>query len=152
MALFKKNKIMNKTLKDYLIKSKNNKKTYVVAVVHKKNKKLFNTVVELSGECITIDKTPYYAGSDSIFFRTEKLSKKNIDIPMVDVYEGYCLAVHPSKQSNDIKFSKRVVDMIGLKIEQGVLENKRKQKMDMRKIIIFVFIGIGAIFALTKIF
>lgn len=153
MGLFRKKKLpISEAEKAWIQKSQNPKKTYVIAVIHKKNKKLYEAVVELDGEIITIDKTPYYAGDDSIFFKRIKIKKSKYDIPKIDVYEGMAVAVHPCKNLNDIKFSKRIVDMIGLKIEQGVLESKRKQKIDLRKIIIAVFLGIAAIFVFTKIF
>lgn len=151
--ILNKRKGIDDIVKIWLSKSKNPKKTYVVAVIHKKNKRLFQTVVELSNEIINISGTPYYAGNDAIFFKSEKIGKKKIDIPMVDVYEGVGLAVHPSKDLlKDLRFSKRVIDMISLYIEQGYLENKRKKKMDMRKIIMAVLIGLAAIFIIFKMF
>lgn len=148
----RKQKTIDDAVKNWLIKSQDPKKTYVIAVVHKKNKKLYNVVVELENEIVTIDKTPYYAGTDALFYRTESVNKKKLDIPMVDVYEGFCLSVHPSKDVQDIKFSKRVLDMVSLRIEQGILENRRKQKIDLKKIIIAVLIGGAAIFIISKMF
>ena len=42
--------------------------------------------------------------------------------------------------------------MISLKLEQGILENKRKIKMDMRKILLFALIGIAAVYIVFKMF
>lgn len=155
MSLFRKRKkkTINEVIQQWLMKSQDPKKTYVIAVIHKRDKKLHYVVVELEGEAVTIDKTPYYAGKDAIFYRTEIINKKKIEVPIVDVYEGYCLAIHPSiNVDNDIKFSKRVIDIISLKIEQGILDNKRKQKLDIKKILIAVLIGGAAIFIITKMF
>lgn len=148
----KKQKPMDEIIKSYLQKSEDARKTYIVAVVHKKNKQLYNIVTELNSEIVTIDETPYYAGTDAIFYRNETINKKSFDIPFVDVYEGCCLSVHPSKSSEDVRFSKRVVDMISLKLEQGILENKRKIKMDMKKILLFALIGIAAVYIVFKMF
>lgn len=148
----KKQKPLDEVIKSYLQKSQEAKKTYVVAVIHKKNKQLYNVVTELESEIITIDKTPYYAGTDAIFYRNETINKKSFNIPFVDVYEGCCLCVHPSKSSEEIKFSKRVVDMISLKLEQGILENRRKHSMDMKKILIFSLVGIAAAYIIFKMF
>lgn len=156
MSLFRKKKYSNEISpaeKEWIKKSfSNERKSYVIAVIHKKNKKLKETIVELDNEIVIIDKTPHYAGDDSIFFKSVKLKNNKYDIPKVDVYEGSVIAVHPCKDIYDIKFSKRVVDMIGLKIEQGVLESKRRKKMDMRKIIMAVLIGIAAIIIFSKMF
>lgn len=148
----KKQKSVDEIIKTYLQKSIDPRKTFVVAVVHKKNKQLYNIVTEIDNEIVSIDKTPYYAGTDSIFYRNETINKKSFDIPFVDVYEGCCLCVHPSKTSEDIKFSKRVVDMISLKLEQGILENRRKHQVDMRKIILFSLIGLAAVYIIFKMF
>ncbi|MFW6173055.1 MAG: hypothetical protein ACOC5T_04860 [Elusimicrobiota bacterium] len=153
MGLFrKKNSGLTDAERQWIIKSQNPRKTYIIAVIHKKNKKLYETVVELEGEIITIQGTPHYAGNDSIFFKRIKVKKNKYDVPKIDVYEGMALAVHPSQTTADPMFSKRVVDMIGLHIEQGVLESRRKKKLDLKKIIMAVLIGIAAIFIFTKMF
>lgn len=152
MIFKRKAKQVDEVIKSYLTKSQDPRKTYVVAVVHKRNKKLYNVVTELGSEVITIDGTPYYAGTDALFYRREKINKKEFDIPFVDVYEDYTLAVHPSQNANDVRFSKRVIDMIALKLEQGILENKRRNKIDLRKIIIGIMIGGAAIYIIANMF
>lgn len=154
MRLFGKKRIssVESVIREWIDKSKDQKKTYVIAVIHKKNKKLYYDVVQLEGDIIMINKSPHYAGTEAIFYRTEKINKTPIDIPMVDVYEDFNVAVHPSQNLNDPKFSKRVVDMIGLKIEQGILENRKKTKVDLRKIIIAILIGGAAIYIIASIF
>lgn len=154
MGLFRKKRVTSaeSVIKKWVDKSKDQKKTYVIAVIHKKNKKLYYDVVQLEGDIIEINKSPHYAGTDAIFYRTERINKTPIDIPMVDVYEDVNVAIHPSQNLNDPKFSKRVVDMIGLKIEQGILENRKKMKMDLRKIIIAILIGGAAIYIIASMF
>lgn len=153
MSLFRKKKPISEIVKIWLNKSQDPRKTYVLAVIHKKDKRVYNSIVELENDIISIDKTPYYAGKDAIFYRTEIINKKKYEIPMIDIYEGYCIAIHPSLNiEQDIKFSKRVVDTISLKIEQGILENKRKQKLDMKKILLGLLIGGAVIFIIIKMF
>jgi len=156
MSLFKKKRFSNEISpaeKEWIKKTYNNeKKSYIIAVIHKKNKKLKEIVTELDNEIVIIDKTPHYAGDDAIFFKNIKLKNNKYDIPKIDVYEGSVIAVHPCKDIYDIRFSKRVVDMIGLKIEQGVLESKRKRKLDLRKILTALLIGIAAILIFSKMF
>lgn len=151
--MFKKNKkILDTAVMNWIKKSNDPKKTYVIGVIHKKNKKLYYSIVQLDNEIAYIDKTPHYAGDDSIFFKKVKLGKTSYDVPYLDIYEGNCVAVHPCKTTDDIKFSNRVVDMIALSIEKGFLDKRRHMKMDIRKILLGGLIGIAAIMIISKMF
>lgn len=157
MALLKKKTKANKHIPEVVLKwikqSQYPKKTYVIAVLHKSNKKMYEAVVPLETDVIYMDDKPYYAGTDSIFFKKYQIKKKSFNVPYVDVYDGYAMATHPTKDINNPKFSQTAMKSLWIFLENKVLETRKsKQKMNMKQIIMAVLIGIAAIVILTSMF
>lgn len=152
--------LLNKTKKKnipevvlkWMKKSRDPKTTYLIAVLHKPNKKIYEAVVPLKTDIVELNGKPYYAGTDAIFFKEFEMKGKKYNVPYVDVYEGYHVAIHPSKSIQDPRFSSKIINSIFLYLENKVLENRRNKSMNLRKIIMAILIGGAALYIIVSMF
>ena len=137
----------------WIKKSQDPKKTYIIAVLHKPNKKIYEAIVPLETDVVYMDKKPYYAGTDSIFYKEYQMKKKKFNVPYVDLYEGYAMAVHPSKDLQDHKFSQTAMKSLWIFIENKVMETRKKGKnMSIKQIIMAILVGGAALYIIGSMF
>jgi len=131
---------------------KNPIKTYVLVEFTKKDQKIVYVPKELKGLTIQIKDVIYYVNKTMIEEFVYTKGKETHKIPKVKVYEGVTMAYTPFENMDNLQFSEEVQKAIYLAIEQGILENKRKKKQDLRKIITIGLITFAAIFIFGKMF
>jgi hypothetical protein len=133
-------------------KNKNFNKTFALVSFHKSDKSVFYFCGEIIQDAIKYNGTYYYVNSDRIFETKIKHKKNDCIIPIVDLYEGITVSYTPYKDIDTRTFSEVFQDVISLHIEKGILENKRKTQINLRKAIAIALIGGTALFIFGKMF
>ncbi len=127
-------------------------KTFVLVCFHKKDKKMIFTCAELKGDVIKLGKTYYYVDSKRIYETEVNKGNTKYLIPYVDIWEGITVAFAPYENIDTRPFTDTFQDVISMHIEKGILENKRKSKVNMQKGIAAGLIGIAAVYIVVKMF
>ncbi|MCM8786856.1 MAG: hypothetical protein NC935_02250 [Candidatus Omnitrophica bacterium] len=142
-----------KVIEDYLkLKEKDASHTYVIVKYSKKDRNVSFLVGKLEGEIVNINDIAYYVPEKSIYYFDFYLDKKKFSIPLVDVYEGITTSYNPYNDISSEIFSERVQKAIYLYLKTGIMEQKIKQSLSMKKILVGSLIGFVAIYLILKLF
>jgi hypothetical protein len=134
-------KVLNELIKKY-----NSPEVSCLVLFHRKDKKIIPLCKTIKDETIKINEIYYYTDSKRIFETQVTKGNKCYNIPVVTIYEGVTVSFTPYEEINSREFSEVFQDMISLNIERGILENKRRKQVNMRKMIAIVLITIAGIF------
>ena len=146
-----KTKDMDSVIKEVANKRESEpKKTFVLVCFHKKDKKMVFTSAELKGDVIKLGNTYYYVDSKRVYETETHKDGQKYSIPYVDIWEGITVAFTPYENIDKRPFSDTFQDVIALNIEKGILENKRKQKVNLQKGLTAALIGVAAVYILYK--
>src|SRR6056297_2892197 len=144
-------KEIDKTIDEVLKKrEKDPKKTYALVCFHKKDKNTVYFCGELEGDAIKHKGTYYYVDSKRVYETQVTKGKNKYRLPYVDLYEGITVAFTPYEDIDTRQFSEIFQDTISLHIEKGILENKKKKQINLRKAIAIGLIAVAAFFILGK--
>lgn len=126
--------------------------TWGLVNFHKKDKSVVPLAKEITSDAVRIGKIYYFADSKRLYEMLVKRGKNAYRIPVVDCYEGITVAYTPYEEIDTRMFSELFQDTISLHIEKGILDNKRKTQINMRKALAIGLIAIVAIFIFGKTF
>ena len=119
---------------------------------HKKDKSVVPVAKEITSDAVKIGKIYYFADSKRLYEMLVRRGKNTYRIPVVDCYEGITVAYTPYEDVDTRMFSELFQDTISLHIEKGILDNKRKQQVNLRKALAIGLIAIVAVFIFGKTF
>lgn len=131
---------------------KNPTKTYCLVQFHRKDKKLIPICAEIEKDAIKLGKTYYYTDTKRIYETKVQRGKQKHIVPVVDVFEGITVSFTPYEDIDSREFSELFQDVISLHIEKGILENKKKMQVNLRKAIAIGLIAIVGIIIFGKMF
>lgn len=145
--------MMEEIIQEVLQKRKKDpSKTYCLVCFHKKDKKMIFFCGELKGDAIKHNNTYYYVDSKRIFETTVMSGKQQNIIPYVDLYEDITVAFTPYENIDTRPFSATFQDVISMHIEKGILENKKRKQVNLRKTIAIALIVLTGLYIAGKTF
>lgn len=150
--MFKKIKTDLEDVVQTIIKKESGRETYCLVQFHRKDKKLIPMSAELSKDAVKIGKTYYFTDTKRIWELKVKRGKRTYLVPVVDIYEGITVSFTPYEGIDSREFSELFQDVISLHIEKGILENKKKSQLNLRKAIAIGLITIVAVVIFGKMF
>lgn len=131
-------------------RSKDPANTYCLSVFHKKDKRVIFFCGKLAGDAIEYRGTYYYVDSTRVYEQQVELGKNKYRIPYVDLYEGITIGFTPYSDIDTRPFSETFQDVISLHIEKGILENKKKKQVNLRKGIAIGLIALAGIYIFAQ--
>jgi len=133
---------------------KDPKKTFIIVEFVKKDQKVVFAVREITSLSVKLGETIYYLDKlrlDSLDYnRTVQNKTKKYIIPRALIYEGITACFTPYEDINDPGFTERFQKAMYLEIKTGIMEAKRKEKMDLRKTIAVILIGLTVLYLVVK--
>jgi len=150
--IFKKTKTDFENVLNEVIKKDSSSKTFCLVQFHRKDKKLIPICAELEKDAIKLGKTYYFTDTKRIWELKVKKGKRVYVIPVIDIYEGITVSFTPYEGIDSREFSELFQDIISLHIEKGILENKKKNQINLRKALAIGLIGIVALVIFGKMF
>lgn len=135
----------------------NPEKTYIlVTYVKKDNTIVFysrpieNNIVSINEVGYVVDDIcRYYFDYESYNEKIKKIERHRILTTII--FEGSIVAFNPFINGSDPDLSERVAKNVLDYLKQGLLEATLKRRENLKKIIMYVFIAVAALFALGKI-
>lgn len=150
---------IQEAIKNHLANVETNpEKTYIlVTYVKKDNTIVFysrpieNNIVNINDVGYVVDDLcRYYFDYESYNEKTKKTERQRILTTII--FEGSIVAFNPFINGSDPDLSERVAKNVLDYLKQGLLEAALKRRENLKKIIMYVFIAVAALFALGKIF
>lgn len=152
LKIKKKKTDFEKILQEVIKKSESSHKIFCLVQFHRKDKKMIPICAELEKDAIKLGKTYYYTDTKRIYELKIKRGKRTHVIPVIDIYEGITVSFTPYENIDSKEFSELFQDVISLHIEKGILENKKKMQVNLRKALAIGLIGIVALVIFGKMF
>lgn len=130
---------------------KHQDKTYILVKFVKQDNQVIFYSLPLENNVVNINGVGYVVDEKCKYYFDYRLDKENYRVLLADIFEGVIVAYNPRIDPFTTDYNERLEKIVLSYLEEGILRANIKKRQAMTRIIIFIFLGIAATFAILKL-